>query len=132
MADILSLLGRFLLLALSLIYVRGCERLKQKVIPMLGQVLLIVMHRLVRLSAGGITVPKLQAENPGVPVPIDLATAWASVIDAAISLQFQIPWIAKARSIGSAKIRNPGGCARRAMTTGIFGRAASECSGIGS
>lgn len=43
MADILSLLGTFLLLALSLIYARGCECLKPKVIPMLGQALLIVI-----------------------------------------------------------------------------------------
>jgi K+-transporting ATPase c subunit len=65
------------------------------------------LRRLVRLSAGGIAVATLQAEKPGVPVPIDLATASASGIDPAISPQFQIPRIAKARSMGAANT-NPG------------------------
>jgi K+-transporting ATPase ATPase C chain len=52
-------------------------------------------------------VATLQAEKPGVPVPIDLATASASGIDPAISPQFQIPRIAKARSMGAANT-NPG------------------------
>jgi K+-transporting ATPase ATPase C chain len=51
---------------------------------------------------------KLQAENPGVPVPIDLVTASASGIDPDISpaaTQFQIPRIAKARKISVERLR---------------------------
>jgi hypothetical protein len=108
MADILSLLGTFLLRALSLIYVRGCQRLKQKVIPMLGQVLLIVICvGLFGYLLAGLLWRRCKRKKPGVPVPIDLATASASGIDPAISPQFQIPRIAKARSIGAANT-NPG------------------------
>jgi K+-transporting ATPase ATPase C chain len=50
---------------------------------------------------------KLQAENPGVPVPIDMVTTSASGLDPDISpaaAQFQIPRIAKARRIDVARL----------------------------
>ncbi|HVO58242.1 MAG TPA: potassium-transporting ATPase subunit KdpC [Dongiaceae bacterium] len=51
---------------------------------------------------------KLQAENPGVPVPADLVTASASGLDPDISpasAQFQIPRVAAARGISAAELR---------------------------
>jgi len=63
-------------------------------------------HRLVdRVQAD---LSKLQAENPGVPVPIDLVTTSASGIDPDISpaaAQFQIPRIAKARKISVERLQ---------------------------
>ena len=53
-------------------------------------------------------VKKLQAENPGVPIPIDLVTSSASGIDPDISpaaAQFQIPRIARARKSSPEKLR---------------------------
>jgi K+-transporting ATPase ATPase C chain len=52
---------------------------------------------------------KLQAENPGVPVPVDLVTTSASGLDPDITpagAYFQIPRIAKARGIPQDKLRN--------------------------
>lgn len=54
-------------------------------------------------------VEKLQAENPGKPVPIDLVTTSASGLDPHISpaaAEFQVPRIARERDMSEAEVRN--------------------------
>jgi K+-transporting ATPase ATPase C chain len=54
-------------------------------------------------------IEKLQAENPGVPVPIDLVTTSGSGLDPHISpaaAQFQVPRVARERRTSEEQIRN--------------------------
>src|SRR5260370_29055069 len=51
---------------------------------------------------------KLQAENPGKPVPIDLVTTSASGLDPHISLaaaEFQVPRVGRDRGLGESDVR---------------------------
>src|SRR6202521_3656448 len=54
-------------------------------------------------------VAKLQAQNPGVPVPVDLVTTSGSGLDPDISpaaAEFQIVRVARARHVGEAELRS--------------------------
>ena len=54
-------------------------------------------------------VEKLQAENPGKPIPVDLVTTSASGLDPHISpaaAEFQIPRVARERSMSETELRN--------------------------
>jgi K+-transporting ATPase ATPase C chain len=53
-------------------------------------------------------VARLQAENPGKPVPIDLVTTSASGFDPEISpaaAEFQVPRVARARGLSEDRVR---------------------------
>lgn len=53
-------------------------------------------------------VEKLQAENPGKPIPVDLVTTSASGLDPHISLaaaEFQVPRVARERGMDGAAVR---------------------------
>jgi potassium-transporting ATPase KdpC subunit len=53
-------------------------------------------------------VEKLQAENPGSPVPVDLVTASASGLDPHISpagAAFQVPRVARERGVSAEQVR---------------------------
>ncbi len=69
----------------------------------------------------------LQAENPGTPVPVDLVTASASGLDPHISpaaAAFQIPRVAKARSLAADKVRELVDQSTEGRFMGLFGEPA--------
>jgi potassium-transporting ATPase KdpC subunit len=69
-------------------------------------------------------VGKLQQENPGVAIPVDLVTASGSGLDPQISpaaAEFQIPRVAKARGMSVDSLRNLVARHSQTRTWGIFG-----------
>ncbi|HSE33279.1 MAG TPA: potassium-transporting ATPase subunit KdpC [Pyrinomonadaceae bacterium] len=67
---------------------------------------------------------KLQAENPGKPVPVDLITASASGLDPHISpagAEFQIPRIARERKITEDEVRQLVGAHTQSRLLGFLG-----------
>lgn len=69
-------------------------------------------------------VAKLQQENPGVAIPVDLVTASGSGLDPEISpaaAEFQIPRVAKARGLSADSVRTLAARHTQARTWGIFG-----------
>jgi K+-transporting ATPase ATPase C chain len=69
-------------------------------------------------------VGKLQQENPGVAIPVDLVTASGSGLDPEISpaaAEFQIPRVAKARGMNVDSLRGLVARHSQARTWGIFG-----------
>ncbi|QQS49328.1 MAG: potassium-transporting ATPase subunit KdpC [Acidobacteriota bacterium] len=75
----------------------------------------------VRVEAG-----RLEAENPGAPVPVDLVTASGSGLDPHITpeaAEFQIPRVARERRIGADEVRKLILENTEGRTFGIFGEA---------
>lgn len=69
-------------------------------------------------------VEKLQAENPGAPVPIDLVTTSASGLDPHISLaaaEFQIPHVARERGLSEPDVRQAVAAHTEGRTLGLLG-----------
>lgn len=69
-------------------------------------------------------VAKLQQENPGVPIPVDLVTASGSGLDPEISpaaAEFQVPRVAKVRGMSVESLRAIVARHTQGRTLGIFG-----------
>lgn len=69
-------------------------------------------------------VKTLQAENPGTPVPVDLVTTSASGLDPDITpagALFQVPRIAKARSMSEAAVKKLVDANISGRTLGLLG-----------
>ena len=69
-------------------------------------------------------VEKLKAENPSMPVPVDLVTTSGSGLDPDITpaaAEFQVPRVAKARSIPADQVRALVAQATQDRVFGIFG-----------
>ena len=69
-------------------------------------------------------VERLQAENPGQPVPIDLVTTSASGLDPHISpaaAEFQIPRVARERGLSEVEVRQVVSTHTEGRTLGFLG-----------
>jgi K+-transporting ATPase ATPase C chain len=67
---------------------------------------------------------KLQAENPGQPVPIDLVTTSASGLDPHVSLaaaEFQVPRVARERGLSENDVRQIVAAHTEGRTLGLLG-----------
>lgn len=69
-------------------------------------------------------VEKLQAENPGKPIPVDLVTTSGSGLDPHISpaaAEFQVPRVARERGVSEAQIRQVVAAHTEGRQFGILG-----------